>query len=1087
MATPLIILAAEVAEVLAEPAAVVVAAGETSVPAAEAAVTAASSTSAAESGAAAAPPIEELAAQAVADLGADVTPALQATPTWEDLELTPGPAAPEPQVIRELRKKADLLQSMRDPRYGDLPASVRVEPQPQPNPSPATAAQATAGHTLPCSTPEQRAKSPCRAMATSQSQSVDPPILGGSTTSESVPTSAKLLTSAPGATSSESSVALIVTRPDSGLTMQPLSGSISSSTTPAPPLQQLALHPSPSAPMLQVLPALPSTVLLPPLVAQPPPAYGLALDLQARPPLQPLQPLPLLPPLRQRLSQPASPLPGLAPPPTWSLGPESTSTATMAVGTPEWVDVHNGGVSQRLGLPPPAPRAVVRLGDNTIEMLGVHPTLLVNKVVAPSRESTFVRTFLPLCADNNDAFFNIAPDYSVQSHTFIKSVGGAVHLPHANAAHSLRYTAGPIATADQPNPCSVEWGPTRDIGEHQPAEIATLMAGNVPNEKMVTNLFQNFFQTPAASIPSIRTLAYRIEEASAVYDNIGLYAKLAWMALAQEVTAAVGGTAGGMGCPANASYHVSDPTTLDGIRDIINGTCSGEWVLVEFRDWTAVDLGVIQWLAQDGRRTTSAAATACATMALVHWPTVPIRLVWTGAAAPVYPGEQALPSAAAIWRFAIRLAEKRCETSQLMRAIYWCMTHAGVRAMQTAGAGNYSTIWPTFEEHYVQLPRPTPSHIVYTALEAIPADVANLKDDLHLWMSALPVARARLTALYQACYSSFLTTLCAGYNITLGHMMGWAVGQGVWQQEPNIIPLLEEQFHSPTLTSQVDNCCVLLRWPIEGFMDYMGVKVPSDYMWGRQFGRGVMGYADAARMTRVLHGQQTDVPPQWSPCSAIDDFLLVRPLEWCWPEQAVKVDMVAEYRGIGPVAKRGWHSYYGTKEYQMAALEYPEGMMSTYGIVGLNCISIYWQTVDQQYVLDTLALVQDETAPVTLEYNAAARNVNGLQFWNENHCFTPCRVPSYDWSTREVLCPGLLNAQMPLNQLGATLSALKMRCEDIAILRSSKRVGAQGAPPARSRARPAYLAQVRGGAAAPAASAPAPSKSDAAPSSAAAP
>ncbi|CAH0392079.1 unnamed protein product [Bemisia tabaci] len=144
-----------------------------------------------------------------------------------------------------------------------------------------------------------------------------------------------------------------------------------------------------------------------------------------------------------------------------------------------------------------------------------------------------------------------------------------------------------------------------------------------------------------------------------------------------------------------------------------------------------------------------------------------------------------------------------------------------------------------------------------------------------------------------------------------------------------------------------------------------------------------------------------DAPATLSSMLVIDDFLVLRPLQWGILGDNTTANLRADLVRMTNAARVGLYTYKGCSEYPARVNSDSSYVIVPYGIQVLNFVAQFFQMADFQpdyKAADYSQGLEEQFANLSLGY---ATHTYDAQL----HIFEPCTVWTFDWGDNEVRAP----------------------------------------------------------------------------------
>lgn len=662
----------------------------------------------------------------------------------------------------------------------------------------------------------------------------------------------------------------------------------------------------------------------------------------------------------------------------------------------------------------------LRLGDHSIEGSHISAIPLYNETSIALDKVDFVRSLTPRIRDREDAFVFGADGVTVQSQICNSAPGGGFALPVLMEGLALPSPA-PRPVGAQFHELQVTVTMARQTTQIDPVVLDHLMNAGVPSEKQVSSALQPNLRL--ANSVCLRQMGAIVGMANEVYDNCLMYAKLVHYAILLELVAATpDAQVQAIDLPAEAPIQWINLDDANLNFNVFQDAIYNKRIVLFYgEDVGVADVPALLWLALGNRRLEPEAAHHAPEGVYTNWPTIPITLLGRGAA-PVFPPAAVLP-ASSLLGLAFKLATKRAEWDDLMRGIYVAFDLIGVRYQGVEG--RIGPIKTDLSPRDVMLPAVADYNFIYRILHVYPTSKDESRSECEAFLQLPSMDRLRLAALYTAAYSSFVTTVLYGVNVNTALLQNWCTG-GLVPAIAN--PIFMSGFNMPTASQPPVDAHVVSQAK-RGFRVFLGAGVPGHLYAGIEWlgGFGSIPYADMS-----YNNQIPDITPRNFTPLCIDNWLLVRPIEWGIVGPCPTMSLSKEVILRGLLARQGWYAQLGSSEYNNLAKSGTPITTATYGVTALNAILqslvVMVQPVIQrqscQWIPGNPSVSWELPQPIP-----AAQLIFHLPL----RCFDPCSVMTFDFAHNAVMAPCLMAGDIGAGNIRALFNYQGQRQEGAGI------------------------------------------------------
>lgn len=643
----------------------------------------------------------------------------------------------------------------------------------------------------------------------------------------------------------------------------------------------------------------------------------------------------------------------------------------------------------------------VKLGDNSIITTGITTDLACDIPVTTSTPSfaNFCRYFIPKLSAMRDniAFNGEAHQVVTQSILYSCEIGGRLG-PGVEVNHPIFVSfPAPIPVAER-STLTIKAGVSRKLGSIDPSLLTPYMNGGVVSERFVVSAIQP--KLGMANVNGARLLSEYLTSSVEYCDNYLMYAKMLYQAMVLDIIVA-------MGLPiAVDPFPAGDDPVFVNLDDpnlpysaIATPIVRGDIMFVENIDYTPQELQIITWLAKPGTRASAAGNAQIPQCCYVSWPAIPVTVLQHGAA-PALPVAADL-TANAIFAFVSRLATARGEWGAAIRGLYLAMDQLGVSYNHDARDGaRWHFLTSYLSYHSPTIPRPRDYNVLLRILQIKPNIDLDAQEEVSTLMAAAPTKRVQIYATYTQSLTALGTTIIYDYNLTVNHLTQW--GQGVAAMPAAARAVLQNYSQANVHNLREANYLTQLK---NLFPVFYGCSVPSQLYPGSDW-LGVYGASLDCAVAFI--GQALNQPPKMGNPLVVDNWLLVRPMEWGISGPNTSLDISKEIIDVGAPENRGWRSLRGSSKYEERALSSCPVKMVVYGIQVLNAINneFRWQGEHQPHFS-----AANWSPGMGIEWNPPIN----MAAWTPMiigalHAYEPCSIMSYRYDLDQIIAPALVGA-----------------------------------------------------------------------------
>lgn len=684
---------------------------------------------------------------------------------------------------------------------------------------------------------------------------------------------------------------------------------------------------------------------------------------------------------------------------------------SVAGGSPSSLDIHSSTADTlaRAGQPPtpefskPHSGVKIRTGAHSVVATGITASLLLDDESTDTGPANYIRSFGKGLRDEVTRFQGVVNvGYQVGSWFGEAAASGGTDIPVQLWGTVLPVHEAPIDLGDPVvrHDLHVHTGDALEVSRFTQTHIAALFQGGRPSERFVTSALNPELQV--ANLVALKALTTSIERDWEVYDTSMVYAKLVFYSFLYDHFGQLGVV------PALPAFNNEAPTWInldDGALDpssIPNAIIRRDLTLVEGTDWfnNATDIQLVRWLHQSNRRLDGPANGQTPHSCYIQWPSIPITILGHGAV-PAWPAAAQLTSTALLG-FASRLAANRGEYRWFVKGIYAAMELLGTRLTAQGNA-----FWPLRSNLSCadpDMPRVADYNVLFRLLKSFPPDSTDAKEEAEALLALSPITRLRTAALYNASLGAATTTLLHDLSITTNRLINWTGAEA--DTPPLFVSLMSSALNRSDESSAMSEA-VAMAQPRKLFKLWLGCGV-HPAVWANQTWLGDFGQWAARSAGSYGGGIVGGIPTRrWSPL-IIDNWLLVRPIEWGIVGPRPQVNLQHELRLVGAAATQGWYGNRGSTKYAERVTTHFPMKNVVYGaqVVNVICENLrldgaHVPVVSYQPCLWTPqgeGIPEDQAqwgAPVAIP-------AADLIYQGALHVFDPCVLVTFDYVHQEV-------------------------------------------------------------------------------------
>lgn len=645
---------------------------------------------------------------------------------------------------------------------------------------------------------------------------------------------------------------------------------------------------------------------------------------------------------------------------------------------------------------------LVKMGDNSIVTTGITSQLAVDIPSRPNPDyADFARVMRDRLPDMRDAFITDndahgTPRFRIQSTIYSCEVGGRTGPGVLVTQPIFQCASKPIEPKNRTT-YTMRAGPCRSLGCIPAASLDPYLQGGNVSERFVVSAIQP--KLNMACVSAARFLAEYLTSAREVCDNLVMYAKLYYQALVYDVVQQLGLQPSVDAFPAgnDVNYVNLDDPNLD-YTSISKPIVRGDIILVHRIDYDDVDLQIVNWIAKPDSRATAAGGTFVPLAAYVNWPAIPVTVLYHGSA-PAMPQATAL-SSDRIYAYAAKLAAARGEWGAAQRGFYMALDHLGI-VYEHNGAEEKDRRWhfrtPCMSYHSPTVPMPRDYNVLLRVLNIRPEASIESRLDVDAFTSTTCEQRVAIAGIYNLAISVLATTILYDYNLTTAQLSAWGVQAPVLSPSAAAVIQRCSEPAAPGKTEPPFFTRVKTLMPI-----FLGATVPHNFYVNSSW----LGSPGASDNAQVAYFQQApNYPPRNGNPLSIDNWLLVRPMEWGVSGPHTTVDLTKELIDVGSANGRGWRSVRGSEFYGARVVSSFPVPIVTYGIQVLNAIL-------NDFRWGRARPITFSTANWSPNHGCEWNTPSGGDGWqgsymSDLHIMEPCTIMSYRYEDELVAAPAL--------------------------------------------------------------------------------
>lgn len=698
----------------------------------------------------------------------------------------------------------------------------------------------------------------------------------------------------------------------------------------------------------------------------------------------------------------------------------------------------------------------VETGDHSVEATDITAELLMSDKATEVGPAEFFRKIAPSLRDRAEDFQHI-PNVGYQLGSWITPVNavGGTDVAHHVWGNVLQTHEAPIALNNDAVPAvQVRWdlhvhtGQAREIGRFDAAYLTALYQGNLPSERFISSAINP--NLPFGDLNQLKAITGEVQRSWEIYDNSLLYAKLLYYALLGDIFLTINqvqqAQAWGQGAPTWINISPPAAQAHNDITAVPNALTRKDIIFLYNQDIFLDDLVSIYYLTSDGLRINGQDGHETPHACYVQWPKIQVTIL-AHEALPAVPAVVAL-TPTQIYGFCSRIATQRSEWGSYVKGLYLAMDIIGTRMV--GHQGQWTPLRSCLSPRNPWVNAVADYNFMYRLLKIFPKWDPDALQEVEAFTSLSSLSRVRAITMYNAVIGSATTTLLYDFNATAGMLSSWC--SAAVEPSPHFNQIMDKAMNRPGLSHDP-------REPLafssarKAFKLWLGIGVhpnlyPED-SWLGHFGNVGAGRA------HCYDAMNQNTPPRNFNPMIIDDWMIVRPMEWGYagPRPFINLDM--EIIQAGPAATQGWYANMGSSRYQeMAESQFPMGLV-VYGVQALNIMTQYLRLVAGA----APAIQHTDTFWMPYSADAPRRQMPwtppalipaaDIPYVVESFGLEPCRLMSYDYANQMVRAPVLYSVTLEAGAMSGFAAMGKVQLRNTGLLlRQNGRIATPFALPA---------------------------------------
>lgn len=521
--------------------------------------------------------------------------------------------------------------------------------------------------------------------------------------------------------------------------------------------------------------------------------------------------------------------------------------------------------------------------------------------------------------------------------------------------------------------------------------------------------------------PLLYALSRHADSCNLAFDNCMIYAKLFYYAYLLDLFAQLNVKPNvdphqpenePVWINFNIDHHASSASSE--LVNLIDEALSSRFILVdETGDFYFSDMNVLRFLTDEGNKISTPSSGPVPHVLYIKWPAIPFA-IFSNKPRPA-PVDADLVTAGSLRFFAQRLASRRGEWRSLVKGAYIATELMGTRYKKVVVPGEEVPHWWPLRSNLspdpVSLPCPSDNNFMNRVLGVYPSFTDEIKAEGQAFLSG---ARSHIhnAVLYNAILSSATSTFLHGMNINTALLKAWGSGEDV----PHKFNIRMKNINTNWgQGDHFDREPPIISCPRKAFKIWLGVGVhPELYCsnsqwWGQQ---GTLPEAKA-----ILHDMDDNTIPHLYNPLCLDNFLLVRPIEWAVLGLDTSLDMRASVR-FAPNPSRGWYAHRRSNMYALRSISQEPYKLVVFGAQVLQAIvNMYKFTSSDLPPVSVQTMKCLENDPQVFIDNPVVTPISDSHYDEILNNFNPFTFRSYSWSKDSVLCPALVNEALDSRKL----------------------------------------------------------------------
>ncbi|UHK03281.1 MAG: hypothetical protein FNCTV1_gp1 [Hangzhou nephotettix cincticeps totivirus 1] len=655
-------------------------------------------------------------------------------------------------------------------------------------------------------------------------------------------------------------------------------------------------------------------------------------------------------------------------------------------------------------------RKIVQIGSNTVRGSGCMESLLLSSQTTPTAPD-FISQRLNMFREQGTILVGPVA-IQVQSFLQVAQPGQGFSPPVPQVGDVITFAPAPIPAPLRASPIHASTVGRRPLSEYDPAAYTPWAIGGKPSQRALSNSLQPVLRLAANAAGQhayYAALTDELRSSSLSFDNMYLYAKLVFYALAIDLGVLVGAQPIATPYPAVGAPNWINLDQADIVPGpTVDAIQRGDIVLIDNVDYEATMWPTLLWLSYAGRRLDGLAPVAGvppqAANRTMHswyteWEAIAVTILGHGPA-PAIPAP-AVPTSDALIAAAVNLATYRHEEDCLVRGIYMALDLVGTRGVVHNGVTRF--LKSDLSPHALVSPQVRDYNFILRALDIYPAQAREDQPEAKTLSTLSPAQRANMCTVYSAIVSTAVTVLLTDVNITTENIVAYLQGDDVGPQLINILtsPMNRVKFSAP------NSICMTKVFIARAFKDWIG----SSIEWGNYPNCDWLGAPNSYPVANILYGDMVQVlPPRGFTPNAIVTWLENFPVEYGYMGPRPTLSFAKETLLNGPPLDIGWFGRLGDATFnEQVSSKTPYVLVPYAGIAYNAIVQLLRPPIHPTPVAFQQAVAYEGVAWPTWGAPGPQVPEEILGYIPDLFSIQPCTLLTYNYALNTVQAPAILD------------------------------------------------------------------------------